>query len=77
MRYAGETASVIDATGERKGVKEKLEACLMRPAPFAKPRIPYPPSTIDPMDIEFDPDNEPDPSIFDDIRVPEPKYSFI
>ncbi|XP_011690163.1 PREDICTED: adenylate kinase 8 isoform X2 [Wasmannia auropunctata] len=77
MLYAGETASVIDATGERKCVRERLEACLIRPAPSAKPRIPYPPSTIDPMDIEFDPDDEPDPSIFDDIRAPEPKYSFI
>lgn len=77
MRYAGETASVIDATGERKCVREKLEACLMRPAPSAKPRIPQPPPTIDPMDIEFDPDDELDPSIFDDIRAPEPKYSFI
>lgn len=77
MRYAGETASVIDATDERKCVRERLEACLMRPAPSAKPRIPQPPPTIDPMDIEFDPDDEPDPSIFDDIRAPEPKYSFI
>ncbi|XP_018300325.1 adenylate kinase 8 isoform X1 [Mycetomoellerius zeteki] len=77
MQYAGETASVIDATGERKSVKERLEACLMRSAPSAKPRIPYPPPMIDPMDIEFDPDDEPDLSIFDDIRAPEPKYSFI
>ncbi|XP_011059575.1 PREDICTED: adenylate kinase 8 [Acromyrmex echinatior] len=77
LQYAGETASIINATGERKCVKERLEACLMRPAPSAKPRIPYPPPTIDPMDIEFDPDDEPDLSIFDDIRAPEPKYSFI
>ncbi|XP_018361716.1 PREDICTED: adenylate kinase 8 isoform X1 [Trachymyrmex cornetzi] len=77
LQYAGETASVINATGEKKCVKDRLEACLMRPAPSAKPRIPYPPPTIDPMDIEFDPDDEPDLSIFDDIRAPEPKYSFI
>ncbi|XP_077263818.1 adenylate kinase 8 [Temnothorax americanus] len=77
MRYAGKTASVIDATGEKKCVRERLEACLMRPAPSAKPRLPQPPPMIDPMSIEFDPDDEPDPSIFDDIRAPEPKYSFI
>ncbi|XP_024878466.1 adenylate kinase 8 [Temnothorax curvispinosus] len=77
MRYAGKTASVIDATGEKKCVRERLEACLMRPAPSAKPRVPQPPPMIDPMSIEFDPDDEPDPSIFDDIRAPEPKYSFI
>lgn len=77
MRYAGETASIIDAMDERKCVRERLEACLMQPAPFAKPRIPQPPPIIDPMSIEFDPDDEPDPSIFDDIRAPEPKYSFI
>ncbi|XP_029175832.1 adenylate kinase 8 [Nylanderia fulva] len=77
MRYAGETASVIDAMDEKKCVRENIEACLMRPAPIAKPRIPQPPSIIDPMDIEFDPDDEPDPKIFDDIRAPEPKYSFI
>ncbi|CAL1677166.1 unnamed protein product [Lasius platythorax] len=77
MRYAGETASVIDAMDERKCVRENLEACLMRPGPSAKPRIPQSPSIIDPMDIEFDPDDEPDPKIFDDIRASEPKYSFI
>ncbi|KAG5334543.1 KAD8 kinase, partial [Acromyrmex charruanus] len=77
LQYAGETASIINATDERKNVKERLEACLMRPAPSAKPRIPYPPPIIDPMDIEFDPDDEPDLSIFDDIRAPEPEYSFI
>ncbi|XP_050460191.1 adenylate kinase 8 [Cataglyphis hispanica] len=77
MQYAGETASVIDAMDEEKRVQEKLEACLMRSAPSAKPRIPQIPPPIDPMDIEFDPDDEPDPKIFDDIRTPEPKYSFI
>lgn len=77
MRYAGETASVIDPMGEGKCVRERLEACLMRSAPSAKPRIPQPPPIIDPMDIEFDPDDEPDPSIFDDIRTPELKYSFL
>ncbi|KAL6417980.1 hypothetical protein ACFW04_012411 [Cataglyphis niger] len=77
MLYAGETASVIDAMDEEKRVQEKLEACLMRSAPSAKPRIPETPRPIDPMDIEFDPDDEPDPKIFDDIRTPEPKYSFI
>ncbi|XP_011863604.1 PREDICTED: adenylate kinase 8 [Vollenhovia emeryi] len=76
MQYTGETASVIDAMGERKCVRERLETCLMQPAPSAKPRISQTPA-IDPMNIEFDPDDEPDPSIFDDIRAPEPKYSFI
>lgn len=77
MRYVGETATIIDATCERRLVREKAESCLMRPAPIAKPRIPQPPSIIDPMDVEFDPDDEPDPSVFDDIRAPEPQFSFI
>lgn len=77
MRYAGETATIIDATDERKFVRENLEAYLMRPTPSAKPRIPQLPPTIDPLDVEFDPDDEPDPKIFDDIRAPEPEYSFI
>lgn len=77
MRYVGETACVIDATCERKLARERLEACLMRPAPCAKPRVPQPPLVIDPMNVEFDPDDEPDLSVFDDIRAPEPEFSFI
>lgn len=77
MRYAGETATVIDATDEKKSVKENLETCLMRSTPSAKPRIPQLSLTIDPMDVEFDPDDEPDSRIFDDIRAPEPEYFFI
>ncbi|XP_032687883.1 adenylate kinase 8-like [Odontomachus brunneus] len=77
MKYVGRTATVISAMCERKLVREKVEVCLMRPAPIARPRIPQPPSMTDPMDVEFDPDDEPDPSIFDDIRAPEPQFSFI
>ncbi|EZA47873.1 Adenylate kinase [Ooceraea biroi] len=77
LQYTRNTASVMDATGKRTLVRERLEACLMRPAPSVKSRIPEPLLTTEPMDIEFDPNDEPDPSIFDDIRVPEPKYSFI
>lgn len=77
MRYAGETATVINAMGDKKLVKEKAEICLMRPAPIAKPRMPQPPPTIDPMDVEFDPDDELDSSVFDDIRAPESKFSFV
>lgn len=78
MQYAKDTAYVINARDERKCVKERLEACLMQPAPFGKPRIPPPP--IDPMEIEFDPDDESDQRIYDNIRArgtPEPQYSFI
>ncbi|XP_025160179.1 adenylate kinase 8 [Harpegnathos saltator] len=77
MKYAGETATIINAKCGKKLVREKAEACLMQPAPIAKPRIPKPPPTIDPTDVEFDPDDEPDSSVFDHIRAPEPKYSFI
>ncbi|XP_014483204.1 PREDICTED: adenylate kinase 8 [Dinoponera quadriceps] len=77
MKYAGETATIINAKCERKFVREKVEACLMRPAPIAKPRIPQPPPIINPMDVEFDPDDEPDPSVFNDIRAPEPTFFFI
>lgn len=78
MQYAKETACVINARDERKCVKERLEAYLMQPAQFGEPRI-LPP-TIDPMEIEFDPDDESDLRILNNIRAcgtPEPKYSFI
>ncbi|XP_043254254.1 adenylate kinase 8-like [Colletes gigas] len=77
MEYAGESAVKIDGNEEEKVVREKVEASLMRPAPNPQLRVPTLPPEIDPMDIEFDPDDEPDSSVFDDIRAPEPTYTFI
>lgn len=77
MQYAGESAVKIDGNEEERIVREKVEACLMRPAPSMISRVPRPPPEIDPMSIEFDPDDEPDSRVFDDIRAPEPIYTFI
>nr|XP_033326200.1 adenylate kinase 8 [Megalopta genalis] len=77
MRYAGESAVKIDGNEDEKIVREKVEACLMHPAPDQKLRVPRPPPEIDPMDIEFDPDDEPDSSVFDPIRAREPTYVFL
>ncbi|XP_076286666.1 adenylate kinase 8 [Lasioglossum baleicum] len=77
MRYTGESAVKIDGNETEKFVREKVEACLMHPAPDQKLRVPRPPPDIDPMDVEFDPDDEPDSSVFDNIRAREPAYVFL
>ncbi|XP_076654196.1 adenylate kinase 8 [Halictus rubicundus] len=77
MQYAGESAVKIDGNETEKIVREKVEACLMHPAPDQKLRVPRPPPEIDPMDIEYDPDDEPDSSVFDHIRVRERAYVFL
>ena len=76
-KYAGESAQIIDGNGEKNVVREKVEACLMNPAPIAPPRISRIPPEIKPSEIEFDPDDEPDYRIFDHIREPEPTLSLI
>ncbi|XP_031365852.1 adenylate kinase 8 isoform X1 [Apis dorsata] len=77
MKYAGESAIKIDGNDEKRIVREKVEASIMHPILSWQSRIPRPPPKIDPMSIEFDPDDEPDSSVFDKIRAPEPKYTFI
>lgn len=77
MEYAGESAIKIDGNDEERIVREKVEASIMHPILSWQSRIPRPPPKIDPMSIEFDPDDEPDSSVFDKIRAPEPKYTFI
>lgn len=77
MRYAGESAIKIDGNEEERIVREKVEASIMRPVPPWYSRVPRPSPVIDPMSNEFDPDDEPDPSVFDNIRAPEPTYTFI
>lgn len=77
MRYAGESAVKIDGNDEEKIVREKVEACLIRSPPNWQSRIPKPPSEVDPMDIEIDPFDEPDPEVFDNIREPELAYTFV
>jgi hypothetical protein len=77
MRYVGDSASIINATGDRKLVRERLEACLIRAAPSTRIRIAEQPCPAKKLDVEFDPDDELDPSILDDIRAVEPKYCFI
>ncbi|XP_023289073.1 adenylate kinase 8 [Orussus abietinus] len=75
--YAGSSAITIDGSVEKRTVQEKVEACLMRPAPCAPPRVPRPPPEVNPEDIEFDPDDAPDPRVFDEIRAPESTISLI
>lgn len=77
MQYAGESAVKIDGNVEEKVVREKVETCLMCPAPNSYSRVPRPPPVIDPMDIEFDPDDESNSNVFDEIRVSEPTYTFV
>ncbi|XP_043507720.1 adenylate kinase 8 [Frieseomelitta varia] len=77
MRYAGESAIKIDGNEEERIVREQIEAIIMRPISSWQSRVPKPPPLIDPMNIEFDPCDEPDSSVFDNIRAPETTYTFI
>ncbi|XP_014605794.1 PREDICTED: adenylate kinase 8-like [Polistes canadensis] len=77
LEYAGESAFVIDGNTDEQSVRESVEGCLMQSKMYSKPREPQPTSKIDLRDVEFDPDDEPDISIFDTIMPPEFKYSFI
>ncbi|XP_046417488.1 adenylate kinase 8 [Neodiprion fabricii] len=77
MNYAGASATIIDGSGSASTVRELTEACLMRPAPCAPPRVPARARDINAEDIEFDPDDEIDPRVFDGIRFPEAKVSLI
>ncbi|XP_076755237.1 adenylate kinase 8 [Xylocopa sonorina] len=77
MEYAGESSVKIDGNEEERIVREKVEASLMCPPPPSQLRVPRAPPTIDPMSIEFNPFDEPDSSVFDNIRAPEPTYNFI
>lgn len=72
IKYAGESACLIESDEDLKIVKERIAFNLMQPAPCVPPRQPRPPPAIKPEDIEFDPDDEPSTEIFDNIREPEP-----
>lgn len=77
MQYAGESAVKINGNGDEKMTREKVESCLMRPAPSCLSRIPRPPPEIDPMDIEFELDDDLDSGLLNDVHVPEPVYTFV
>ncbi|XP_076549403.1 adenylate kinase 8 isoform X1 [Osmia lignaria lignaria] len=77
MQYAGESAVKINGNGDEKTTREKVESCLMRPAPPCASRIPRPPPEIDPMDIEFELDDDLDSGLLNDVHVPEPAYTFV
>ncbi|XP_043500455.1 adenylate kinase 8 isoform X2 [Polistes fuscatus] len=77
LEYAGESVFVIDGNADERSVRESVEGCLMQSKMYSKPRVPQPTSKIDLRDVEFDPYDEPDISIFDTIMPPEYKYSFI
>ncbi|XP_011300287.1 adenylate kinase 8 [Fopius arisanus] len=76
LRYAGESAVLVDGTVSERSVKEKVESCLSR-APSAPPRIRKPKEEIKPEDIEFDPDDPTDFKIYDDLRKPESILSLV
>lgn len=77
MNYAGHSATVINGSGSQSSVQELAEACLIRPAPCAPARVPAPAPVTKAEDIEFDPDDEIDPRIFDSVRLPEAKISLV
>ncbi|XP_015177207.1 PREDICTED: adenylate kinase 8-like [Polistes dominula] len=77
LEYAGESVFIIDGNADERSVRESVEGCLMQSKMYSKLREPQPFSKIDLRDVEFDPDDEPDISIFDTIMPPEFKYSFI
>nr|XP_012147264.1 PREDICTED: adenylate kinase 8 [Megachile rotundata] len=77
MQYAGESAVKIDGNGDEKETREKVESCLMRSIPPWVSRVPRPPPEIDPMDIEFEIDDDLDSVISNDVHIPEPTYTFV
>lgn len=77
MKYVGDSAIKIDGNEEERIVREQIEAIIMRPISSWQSRVPKLPPVTDPMNIEFDPCDEPDSSVFDNIRVPETTYTFI
>lgn len=78
LKYAGETVFMIDGHGDQISVIEKVEGCLMQSRMHGEPRESQPLSMVDPCDIEFDPDDEPDTNLFDKIIPPDKiAYTFI
>ncbi|KAK0171982.1 hypothetical protein PV328_005365 [Microctonus aethiopoides] len=80
LEYAGESVEVIDGVGQIRTVCEKVEACLVQPIARTKLRISKLSKNIDPMEIEFDPDDdsdELDSRILDQIRANESLYSLV
>nr|KAF7427258.1 hypothetical protein H0235_006952 [Vespula pensylvanica] len=77
LKYAGESAFIIDGSADERSVRESVEGCLMQSKIYSEPRKPRQKAMIDPYDVEYDPEDEPDISIFDTIMPPEFKYTFI
>lgn len=80
LEYAGESVEVVDGVGQIRTVCEKVEACLVQPIARTKLRISKLSKNIDPMEIEFDPDDdsdELDSRILDQIRANESIHSLV
>ncbi|XP_046817716.1 adenylate kinase 8 [Vespa crabro] len=77
LKYAGESAFIIDGNADERSVRESVEGCLMQSKIYSEPRQPRQTPVIDPCDVEYNPEDEFDISIFDTIMPPEFKYTFI
>ncbi|KAL2726823.1 Adenylate kinase 8 [Vespula squamosa] len=77
LKYAGESAFIIDGSADERSVRESVEGCLMQSKIYSESRKPKQTAVIDPYDVEYDPEDEPDISIFDRIMPSEFKYTFI
>lgn len=77
LKYAGESAFIIDGSADERSVRESVEGCLMQSKIYSEPRKPRQTAVINPYDVEYDPEDEPDISIFDKIMPSEFKYTFI
>lgn len=58
LEYAGKSADIIDASYDGLTVKEKVDSCLAKDAPFAPPRTVKPQIETRPSDIEFEPSDD-------------------
>lgn len=77
LKYAGESAFIIDGSTDERSVRESVEGCLMRSKIYSEPRQPRQIPVIDSCDVEYNQEDELDISIFDKIMPPEFKYTFI
>ncbi|XP_043276605.1 adenylate kinase 8 [Venturia canescens] len=72
--YVGASGSEVDGDVGERNLGERVEACLMRPAPSAPPRVGKSRNKLEP--IEFEPDDEPDHRALDRLRGTESILSF-
>ncbi|KAJ8679789.1 hypothetical protein QAD02_015576 [Eretmocerus hayati] len=77
IKYTRGSSFIIKEEDKFENLKNKIDFYLAQPPPCVPPREPKPPRLIKPEEIEFDPDDEPSPNIFDNIREPEPTLQLV